>query len=145
MNDASGGINRSALIALGVLALVFFGMLTLWKYQAMLKEADFKEALRAGRVETLPAALREKQWSHAELDTVKTIRLDKSAGLQRALLRTIHQGHGFHISSQQYAYEAIMIDLETGRVHRFGLPRVTGRTWRHVSSDPLPMAEDTIR
>jgi len=88
----SGGYtDRKVLLALLMLALIFGPIVLYWYGQAVRMQGDFRKSLQAGRVESLPPALRDKTWTEEELRTVKVLTLVRRSGRRRgAALRLLY-------------------------------------------------------
>ena len=124
---------RGPIIAIGCLVAVTLGILLVWRVQASRMERDFREAVRAGRLDGLPVELREKVWTDADLATVRVIRLDQSYGKERALLRLMHTAGENTINERQFSYQGMITDATTGIRHVFGYRRDARGGWQYVS------------
>jgi hypothetical protein len=129
------GDNRAIIAILAVVA-VMTGILAVWQMQANRMERDFVDAIRAGRVRSFPIDLRDKTWTDAELATAEVIKLDQSAGRERALVRLAHTGGGYTLSSARFSYQAVVTDT-SGIKHVFGYRRADpgGWTWETIHPD----------
>jgi len=124
---------RGPIIAIGCLVAVTLGILLVWQLQASRMERDFREAIRARRLNGLPVDLREKVWTDADLSTVRVIRLDQSYGKERSLLRLMHTAGENTINERQFSYQGMITDAATGIRHVFGYRRDARGGWQYVS------------
>ena len=124
---------RGPIIAIGCLVAVTLGILLGWQLQASRMERDFREAIRARRLNGLPVDLREKVWTDADLSTVRVIRLDQSYGKERSLLRLMHTAGENTINERQFSYQGMITDAATGIRHVFGYRRDARGGWQYVS------------
>ena len=127
---------RGPAIAIGCIVAVMLGILLVWRVQASRMERDFREAVRAGRLDGLPVDLREKVWTDADLATVRVIRLQRSYGRRRALVRLINAAGENTIDERQFSYQATITDAATGIRHVFGYGRDAAGGWQYVSIHP---------
>ncbi len=137
----SGGYtDRKVLLALLMLALIFGPIVLYWYGQAVRMQGDFRKSLQAGRVESLPPALRDKTWTEEELRTVKVLTLVRRSGRRRgAALRLLYTRGDVIISENDYRFQAKITDLETGIRYVFGYRRSGGGGWTWASVDPETM------
>jgi len=108
------------------------GLLAVWKIQATHMAGNFAETVRSGQLDGLPIDLRGKTWTEEEIATVEVIKLDDSWGRERSIERSIHMRDAM-ASRAQYAYQAVMTDLDTGIRHVFGYSRRSPQRWLHVT------------
>ena len=132
----ASGSTGTKIFMFALLIGVIGGILLIWQVRAGQMEVDFGQSVRAGEVEGFPMELRDKQWSERELSDVQVYRLDATYGKERALERTIHTRGDFTISNQQYSYQAMMTDADTGIKHVFGYRRRKPGGWRYVTMHP---------
>ncbi len=133
--------NTKAIVAIGLLGGIVVMFLLVWRVQADRMGSHFVDAMRDGTVDVGQVQLQGKVWTEAELATTVVIKLDSGYGRERSVQRSIHTGGQYTISRQQYAYQAMVTDADTGIKHVFGYRRAAPQRWQWEGVHPDSMQE----